>query len=125
MGTELMNLSDICPAQFAGTIVLSAKQIAENPFITKDGKAGFYNLIRRIFESHTHKVDEIDCCHINIAKNIQDSWFAYSKANGVDGTALAMQLCICGPKALEELPDNTVETQEGCLTFKQKEPDES
>lgn len=57
---------------------------------------------------------------LNVAQNIQDAWFSYGEQNNINPTSLAMNICICGPKALKELPNNTVELQEGCLTFKMK-----
>lgn len=109
-----------CPTKLECMLVLSNEQITSHPFITKDGQAGFYKFIRSLFDTELYEVDEIDCRHINVAKNIQESWFKYGEENSIDASALAMQICMCGPKALEELPDNTVEIQENCFTFKAK-----
>lgn len=118
---ERNHLLDFQPTSFTGTIVLSDDQITEYPFVTKHGEAGFYKLIRTLFETETHEIEQIDCCKLNVAQNIQDAWFAYGEQNNIDPTSLAMNICICGPKALKELPNNTVEIQNGCLTFKSKE----
>lgn len=103
---------------------LTTEQINENPFITTDGKAAFYNLVRELFKTDTQEVDVIDCTKINVSKNIMDSWYDYAEKYNLDKTDLTMGICMMGPKAKDDLDDNTIEIQDGCFTFKNIQKDE-
>lgn len=98
-------------------IKLTPEEIQNNPFLTKEGKAGFYRFIRKKFETAEQEVDCIDCRKINVAENIQLAWYDYARANNIDKTELTMLLAIHGPKAFDSLPDNTVEIEDDCFTL--------
>lgn len=98
-------------------IKLNDAQVTENPFITHDGKSAFYNLIEQLCAKENKTVKSIDCTKINIAQNIQTSWYDYAKAHNIDTTDLTISLLFAGPKALENIPDNTVEVLDNCITY--------
>ncbi len=68
---------------------------------------------------------QFDCCKINVAKNIQDGFYAcymdiirdeHPKASESDMRAgIAMILIQCGPKVDENLAENEVEVFEGFI----------
>lgn len=101
----------------AQTITLTNEQIEKNPFVTKDKELAFYNLIEKLCEKTNHKITRIDCTKINVAKNIQDSWYTYAKNNNIDTKALTMSLAFAGPKALYRIPENTVEILDECIRY--------
>lgn len=97
---------------------LTNEQIKNNPFVDVNKHPAFYKLIKKLYKTETHEVSQIDCTKINVAKNIQKEWFDYAEKHNIDKTDLAMGICFSGPKALDTLPDNTVEILDGCLTYK-------
>lgn len=105
------------------TLELTEEEINAYPFIDDKGAPAFYNYIRQICFSDPNPDLRIDCRHINVAKNIQDRWFAKNRAQGKEDPELTMLLCIAGPKAEERLPDNCVEILPECFII-QPEPAE-
>lgn len=105
-------------------ILLTPEEIAENPFASKDGRAMFYHFIEKTLKNVNKTVAEdetpienMDCKYINVAKNIQAAWYDYAKEHNIDQTALSMQICFCGPKALDEIPDNQIQILENYITY--------
>lgn len=96
-------------------ITLTPEQVKAHPFVTnKDDKnttINFYNFLwklERIPDNAT-----IRCTHVNVAPNIQQSWFDYVKEQEMMTPAeLSMLLLMHGPKAIDNLADNTVELQD-------------
>ena len=123
MNEKLKGLARIEFSGFAGIVTLTEEQVRENPFLSEDGEGMFYRLIREMFESGKYEVDTIDCTKMEVAGNLMDSWFAYGKEHGVDCVELAMSIGSYGPKACSSFPENAVEIQEGCLTFKERGQD--
>lgn len=101
-------------------IILTDEQITKNPFITENQESAFYNLIRQLCAKENKTIKSIDCTKINIARNIQNAWYDYAKAHNIDTTSLSMSLLFAGPKALERIPDNTVEILDDCITYEDR-----
>lgn len=101
-------------------ITMTPEEIKENPFISKDGKLLFYRFVAKEFCGFDN-LKNLNCCKINVAKNIQDAWFDYVKENWEDpekaSTGLAIELAISGPKALGHIPDNCVELEAEALEW--------
>ena len=58
-----------------------------------------------------------DCREINVASNIQDSWFDYYKETyNAQNWEIAMLLACSGAKVDNELADNEVEIFDGFIT---------
>lgn len=98
---------------------LTPDEIANHPFLTKDGKLAFYSFIAKHL---TGKSDDwkVDCRKINVAKNILNSWYDYATANGFSEHYLITNLAVYGPKALDSVPDNCVEIEEYGITVDHK-----
>lgn len=103
----------------AKIIKLTPKQITKHPFVTKDGKQSFYNLIEELCKEPDKEVISMDCTKINVAQNIQKSWYEYAEEHNIDKSSLTMTLLFAGPKAQEHLADNTVEILDGFFTYKE------
>lgn len=98
-------------------IRMTDEQIKENPFITAEGRTPFYSFIGEKFAGSYDDVKSIDCRKVNVARNIQNSWFEYAKENGITVEDLNMMLLFSGPKALDEIPDNLVELEENAIEY--------
>ena len=100
-------------------ITLDENQIQTIPFASADGDAAFYQfLFTEITGKPWDECNDMDCSRINIAENIQTSWFRQyreisDKSNLDADTALAMFLVMYGPKVDKKLKDNTVELLDG------------
>ena len=99
-------------------IALTPEQITQNPFVDTDGKARFYRMIADIF-GYDWNSDNfgMDCRKINVATNIQDSWYKYAEVNGINEEALTTCILMSGPKAIDTLGDNIVEIEGGAITY--------
>lgn len=112
-------------------ILLSDSEIKENPFANIKKEAAFYHLITDTLikanatlsgeSEDTQTKPEINCTHINVAKNIQDSWYDYASKNNIDAASLTMSLAFAGPKALDEIPNNQVQILINCLSYEEPE----
>lgn len=96
-------------------IHLSDEEILEHPFISKDGEASFYRYITEGFGVKWGETD-IDCRLIDVSPDIQDTWYSYAKENAISTLSLTMTLAMSGPKALSELPKQTIRVFEGCFS---------
>lgn len=97
-------------------VTMTPEEIKENPFIDADGSPRFYRFIAEGFGGFD-KMRSIDCCKVNVAKNIEGAWFEYAKENGIEPYQLSMMLLMSGPKALEEIPENCVELEAEALEW--------
>lgn len=98
-------------------IRLSDEEILENPFISKEGELAFYRYVVECFGVKWGDTD-IDCRYIDVSPDIQDTWYAYAKENGISTLSLTMTLAMNGPKALPELPEKTIRVWENCFSNK-------
>lgn len=89
---------------------LTPEEIKEHPYV-KDRQPEFYIFLARTIVGDSDAWN-IDCRKINVAKNIQKSWYEDAKVNGISEYDLTMDLAMRGPKALDTLPDNCVEILE-------------
>ena len=105
------------------TLELTEEEINNHPFVDDEGAPAFYNYIKQLCFADPDPDLCLDCRAINVAKNIQEHWFAQHRAKGGDETEFAMLLCFAGPKAEERLPDNCVEILPECFII-QPEPAE-
>jgi hypothetical protein len=115
---------------------LTDKEITDHPFINEKGEAAFYRFVVEHFCHHNYdEITSCDCTKIDIAQNIQDSWFnaeekritkEYFAQYGrnpdettlKDGrTQFVMFLAMSGPKAMPDLPDNTIRFSEDFITI--------
>lgn len=100
---------------------LTPEEIKEHPYV-KDRQPEFYKFIARTIVGESDDWN-IDCRKINVAKNIQKSWYDDAKAHGIPEYDLTMDLAMRGPKALDTLPDNCVEILENGITIKVDDKD--
>lgn len=105
------------------TLELTEEEINNHPFVDDEGAPAFYNYIKQLCFADPDPDLCIDCRDINVAKNIQEHWFARNRTQGKEDTEFAMLLCFAGPKAEERLPDNCVEILPECFII-QPEPAE-
>lgn len=99
-------------------ITITPQETIDYPFITKDGKAAFYRFItEKALGIPYDSIKSLDCRRINVATNIQESWFEYAKANNIMQEELCMILAVNGPKAFEDLPINCVELESECVEW--------
>lgn len=105
------------------TLELTEEEINNHPFVDDEGAPAFYNYIKQLCFADPDPDLCLDCRDINVAKNIQEHWFARNRAQGKEDTEFAMLLCFAGPKAEERLPDNCVEILPECFII-QPEPAE-
>lgn len=107
-------------------ILLSESEIKNNPYADKEKNAVFFQYISKLIQTANKTLSDtedntpkptIKCTKINVAENIQQSWYNYANDNGIDKNALTMSLAFCGPKALSEIPNNQVQILEGCLSY--------
>ena len=97
-------------------MVMSNKEIVSNPFVDKEGKSLFYRFVAEKFAPYDD-IKSIDCRKINVAKDIQAAWYNYASDNGISASDLSMTILFSGPKALPELPDSTVELEDGAIEW--------
>ena len=64
-----------------------------------------------------------DCKEISVASNIADNVFAYYREQGASREEIGMSWVCFGPKAVDTLPDDTVEVEDGFITVKEAEVD--
>ena len=95
---------------------MTDEEIKAYPFLTADGKAGFYRFVGERIAPYD-SITSIDCTKVNVATNIQEEWFDYAKHHGIASADLSMALLMSGPKALETLQKNYVELEEGAITY--------
>lgn len=97
---------------------LNHEELKENPFVL-NGKAAFYHYLFETLTGKDYDTDcqSMDCRRINIAKNIQDSWYDSATEQGIDHTSLTMNLALCGPKVNQELLDDEVEIEQNAIQF--------
>ena len=100
---------------------LTPEEIKEHPYV-KNRQPEFYMFLARTIVSESEDWN-IDCRKINVAKNIQESWYEDAKAHGISECDLTMDLAMRGPKALDTLPDNCVEILENGITIKVEDED--
>lgn len=100
-------------------ITLSDAEILGHPFLNVNGEVSFY---RYIAEKCGFSWDDvtIDCRLIDVSPDIQDTWYAYARENGISQMSLTMTLAMSGPKALPEIPSKTVRVLEGCFSTNRK-----
>lgn len=98
-------------------IRLTDEEVKSNPFMTKEGKAPFYRLVCEKIGLDFDNIKSLDCTKINVARNIQDAWYDYAKENDITTFDLTMCLAMSGPKAPEELEENTVELEDGVIEW--------
>lgn len=99
------------------TLNMMESEIEENPFVTTDGKAAFYKFICKAIGLDYENIKSIDCRKVNVAFNIQECWYRYAKENNIPTTDLSMLLLMSGPKAMENIKDNTVELEDGAIEY--------
>lgn len=98
-------------------ITLTPDEITEFPFVNVETACGdFYHLIGEKFAPY-EKITTIDCTKVNVAKNIQESWYEYARKNGIKTSDLTMLLLFSGPKAPETIKGNCVELEAGAIEW--------
>lgn len=114
---------------------LTDQEIKEHPFINAKGEASFYRFVIEHFCHYSYdEITSCDCTKIDVAQNIQNAWFEaeeerikneyrkkYNREPSEDAikdgkTQFVMFLAMSGPKAMPELPDNTIRFSEDFVT---------
>lgn len=127
--------STIHDGKYYTTYKMTDEEIKDHPYIGKDGEAAFYRFIlKKACGVDYDEISSCSCSEIDVAKNIQDHWFnseheriinehiakhGYEPSEGTmkeAQTQFAMLLALNGPKAMEDLPDNTVRFSETFIT---------
>ena len=72
------------------------------------GIVQFYDRVAELIGEEMGPDDKYDCRHIEIAENIQDTFFDHYEANGYKGEDIMMLLLMSGPKVNKELKRNEV-----------------
>lgn len=101
--------------------VMTDKEVEENMFVNKDRSPAFYEFISKRFANGYDNIINIDCTKVLVATNITETWFQkipeilpqFGKND------VAMALLMSGPKSCDDIPNNTVILEEGCLTVKE------
>lgn len=94
-----------------------SKKLTLEPEQFETGLGEFYkNVATELGHVETENT-KYDCREINVANNIQDSWFKYYKENyGASKVDVAMLLLMSGAKVDKDLADNEVEVFDGFIT---------
>ena len=100
-------------------ITLTPEQVKEHPFITNKETTTARNFYDFLWElEHVPENAILKCTHVNVAANIQQSWYDYVKDQNLMSPAdLSMLLLMNGPKVMDYLKDNTVELQDDWYTM--------
>lgn len=97
---------------------LTDEEVAEHPFV-KDKKAEFYNfIVRKITGLSYDDIQSMDCRLINVAENIQRSWYEHAEENGMSRRELTTLLLV-GPKCDKSLADNRIEIYPRCIEIEE------
>lgn len=96
------------------TLTLTTEEITENPFITAEGTAAFYRLMSlKVMHKPMEQIGGIDCRHICVSQDIQDSWYEQTHLTKQE---LTMSLALYGPKIDSSLPYGTVSWDDKCFS---------
>lgn len=99
------------------TIIITDDEMKQHPYIDENRKCNFYRFVAERFGGFDN-LKSIDCTKINVAKNIQTSWYEAIRSNPImNESDLTMHLLLSGPKVNESLPDNTIELEEGAISY--------
>lgn len=98
------------------TIEMTNEEIKANPFFNVDSTQDFYHFIGEKFAPYD-EIKSIDCTKINVAKNIEESWYEYGEEKGIPYWEVGMLLVMSGPKALDHLMPNIVELEDGAIEY--------
>ena len=94
-----------------------SKKLTLKPEQFETGLGEFYKNVAMELGHVETETTKYDCREINVANNIQDSWFKYYKENyGASQVDVAMLLFMSGAKVDKDLADNEVEVFDGFIT---------
>lgn len=118
------------------TYTMTDEEIENHPYIGKSGEAAFYRyILEKACGVSYDEIDHCSCSEIDVAKNIQDNWFKNEEKRIIDEhtakygcepneyamkeaqTQFAMLLALNGPKAMDDLPDNTIRFSDDFITY--------
>lgn len=128
--------STIYDGKYYTTYKMTDEEIETYPFLGKDGEPAFYNyILEKVCGVKHDEIDYCRCSEIDVAKNIQESWFEKEKQRIIDeyvakygyepdehtlkeaNAGLMMRLAINGPKAMEDLPDNMIRISDTFIEY--------
>lgn len=84
------------------------------------GIQDFYDLIASKLGHKNIDAINYNCTKIKVANNIADKIIDfYKKEKEAEPQDIAQWWCIAGPKAIDSLPDDTIELEEGFITIRE------
>ena len=128
--------STVYNGKFCYLYTLTDDEIKDHPFISEKGDAAFYRFVIDHFCNQNYdEIQSCDCTKIDVAKNIQDYWFKAEEERSTNDfinkygrqpdeqtinenrTQFVMFLAMSGPKAMDDLPNNTIRFSEDFITL--------